>query len=229
MAAAARRAGRDPGTITLIGISKTMPIARIQAAFAAGLDQLGENRVQEAREKIAALPDRIRWHLVGHLQKNKAKQAAGLFQVVHSIDSIELLGRLERAAAQEERSIEGLIQVDLAGEATKSGVPEEGLDAILEEARSCRQVVVRGLMILPPYDADPERSRPYFRRLRTLMEEARPRHPMLDLRELSMGMTEDFEVAIEEGATMVRVGRAIFGERPRPGGDGHEDHADRHK
>ncbi len=213
--AAARRAGRDPGSIRLVGASKTMPLEAIREAVEAGLEDLGENRVQEARDKAPQLPGSIRWHLVGHLQSNKAAHAARLFQVVHSIDSSDLLRRLDQAAVKEARRIDALVQVDLAGEATKSGAPPEMLDGLLETAASCRQVAVRGLMILPPYDPDPEKARPYFRRLRGLLEEAQARHRALALAELSMGMTEDFEVAIEEGATMVRVGRALFGERIR--------------
>jgi hypothetical protein len=213
IAAAAQRVGRDAGSITLVGVSKTVPPERIREAIEAGLFDLGENRVQEGRDKARQLPGTVHWHLVGHLQANKANQAARLFEVVHSIDSIDILERLERAAEREGRLMKALVQVDLAGEPTKFGVPTDGLDRLLETAASCRSARVRGLMVLPPYDPDPERSRPYFRRLRGLLEEARRRHPALELRHLSMGMTEDFEVAIEEGATLVRVGRALFGER----------------
>ncbi|MBI1952007.1 MAG: YggS family pyridoxal phosphate-dependent enzyme [Acidobacteria bacterium] len=213
IAAAARRAGRDPASIVLVGVSKTVGPERIMEAVQAGLDDLGENRVQEARDKAPRLPGSIRWHLVGHLQSNKAGHAARLFAVVHSIDSIAILARLDQAAGQEGRSVEGLAQVDLAGEPTKFGIREDGLDPLLDAAESCRHVRVNGLMILPPYDPDPGRSRPHFRRLRGILEAARRRHPRLELSQLSMGMTEDFEVAIEEGATMVRVGRALFGER----------------
>jgi hypothetical protein len=208
---AARRAGRDPASVTLVGVSKTVPVETIEEAIAAGLLDLGENRVQEARDKAPRLPGTARWHLVGHLQANKANVAARLFQVIHSIDSADLVRRLDRAAAGAGRRIEALVQVDLAGEPTKFGAREEALEGILSAAAACRGVRVRGLMILPPYDPDPEASRPYFRRLRALLEAARARHPDLD--QLSMGMTEDFEVAIEEGATLVRVGRALFGER----------------
>lgn len=214
--AAAERAGRLPADITLIGVSKTMPVERVQEAIAAGLVDLGENRVQEARDKIASIGKGPCWHLVGHLQGNKANLAARLFNFVHSIDTPDLLRRLEAAAAREGRSIEALVQVDLAGEESKFGADEAALEGILAEAEGCRSVAVRGLMILPPFDADPESARPWFRRLRALLEEARERHPALDLRHLSMGMTGDFEVAIEEGATMVRVGTALFGERARP-------------
>ena len=212
MAAAARRGGRDPRSITLVGVSKTVPPERIREAIEAGLEDLGENRVQEARDKAVLLPA-VRWHLVGHLQANKANHAARLFDVVHSLDSIDILERLERAAQREGRDVTAMIQVDLAGESTKFGAATGDLDRLLAAAAGCRNVRVRGLMVLPPYDPDPEKSRPYFRRLRELLQEAQGRHPALDLRHLSMGMTEDFEVAIEEGATMIRVGRALFGER----------------
>jgi PLP dependent protein len=211
--AAAKRAGREPGSITLVGVSKTVPAERVLEAVEAGLLDLGENRVQEARDKAGGLPQAVRWHLVGHLQANKANHAARLFQVVHSIDSIDILERLERAAEREGRRMTGLIQIDLAGEATKFGTRPDELDRLLDAGAGLRSVELGGLMVLPPYDPDPERSRPYFRRLRELLESARRRHADLPLRHLSMGMTEDFEVAIEEGATMVRVGRALFGER----------------
>jgi len=213
IAAAAGRAGRDPGAVTLVGVSKTVPPERILEAVEAGLLDLGENRVQEARDKAPRLPGTVRWHLVGHLQANKASHAARLFQVVHSIDSVDILGRLERCAEREGRRVTALAQVDLAGEATKFGARLEELERVLEAACGLKSVELDGLMILPPYDPDPGRSRPYFRRLRELLHEARARHAGLALRHLSMGMTEDFEVAIEEGATMVRVGRALFGER----------------
>jgi len=212
--AAALRAGRDPASVTLVGVTKTVDAPRIREALEAGLLDAGENRVQEAREKIPLLPEAVRWHLVGHLQSNKAPQAARLFRVIHSVDSAELLRRLDQAASKEGRTIDALVQVDLAGEPTKSGVGEEGLDEILELAASCERIALRGLMILPPYDPDPERARPWFRRLRLMLESRRARHVRPSLTELSMGMTEDFEVAIEEGATLVRIGRALFGDRP---------------
>jgi len=213
IAAAARRAGRDPASVTLVGVSKTVEAERVLEAVEAGLEDLGENRVQEARDKAPRLPDAVRWHLVGHLQANKANQAARLFQFVHSVDSVELLERLERAAEREGRRMTVMAQVDLAGEATKFGADVENLERILSAASDMKRLEMSGLMILPPYDPDPERSRPYFRRLRGILDEMRDRHGTLPLRHLSMGMTEDFEVAIEEGATHVRVGRALFGER----------------
>lgn len=211
--AAARKAGRPGEDVVLVGVAKTQSAERVAEAIGAGLEDVGENKVQEARDKIPSVSARARWHLVGHLQANKANHAARLFDVVHSIDTVEILERLERGAVAAGRRIRGLVQVDLASEATKSGARPEELDAVLERAASCAAVAVQGLMILPPYDADPERSRPWFRKLRLLLEESRARHPRLLLRELSMGMTEDFEVAVEEGATMVRIGRALFGER----------------
>lgn len=216
IAAAARRAGRPADAVTLVGVSKTMPAERVREAVAAGLEDLGENKVQEARDKIAAVGPGPHWHLVGHLQANKANLAARLFDVVHSVDGVDLLERLERGALAAGRKIRALVQADLAGEATKSGAPPEAIDAILERAAGCRAVQVRGLMILPPQDEDPERARPWFRRLRELNESLARRHPRLTLCDLSMGMTGDFEVAIEEGATLVRVGRALFGERTAP-------------
>src|SRR5207245_3188263 len=163
------RAGRDPASVTLVGVTKTVDAPRIREALEAGLLDAGENRVQEAREKIPLLPEAVRWHLVGHLQSNKAPQAARLFRVIHSVDSAELLRRLDQAASKEGRTIDALVQVDLAGEPTKSGVGEEGLDEILELAASCERIALRGLMILPPYDPDPERARPWFRRLRLML------------------------------------------------------------
>ncbi len=216
IASAARRAGRDPEAVTLVGVSKTVPVERVREAIDAGLLDLGENRVQEAREKAPILPAEARWHLVGHLQSNKAAHAARLFRVVHSVHSVEILGKLDQAASKEGRRIDALVQVDLAGEATKFGIEEGRIDEVLDAAASCGSVAVRGLMTLPPYAPDPEKARPYFRRLRRLLEEARARHPGLALDRLSMGMTEDFEVAVEEGSTLVRVGRALFGERPGP-------------
>jgi len=218
IAAAAARSGRPESAVTLVGISKTMPVAAVKEAVAAGLADLGENRVQEAREKIPEVGPGPRWHLVGHLQANKANVAARLFDVVHSIDSVDLLERLDRAASAAGRRPAGYVQVALAGEEQKSGVAPADLDGVLRAAGGCRHVEVRGLMLLPPYDPEPERSRPWFRRLREVAAEARARHPALKLVDLSMGMSEDFEVAIEEGATHVRVGRALFGERTGGGG-----------
>jgi hypothetical protein len=215
LARAIERAGRLPSSTRLVAISKTRPAGDVRAAFEAGQVDFGENRVQEALEKIAATSDiPITWHLVGHLQSNKAKRAAGLFAWIHSIDSADLLKRVDAAAAEAGSRPELLVQVDLAGEPTKHGAPAEAWLSLFEAASACRAVRVAGLMLLPPFTPDPEDARPYFRRLRELRDELAVRGvPAAMLRELSMGMSHDFEVAVEEGATLVRVGTAIFGER----------------
>ena len=216
---AAAAAGRAPGDIRLIAVSKTFGVPHVEAAAAAGLRDLGENRVQEALQKQAATPALpVRWHLVGHLQSNKARKAVG-FDWIHSVDSAALLGRLDRAAAEAGRSPQVLIQADLAGETTKHGAPEDEARRIAEAAAECRAVRLRGLMVMPPWSDDPEAARPWFRRLRALRDALQARAPAaVRLDELSMGMSRDFEVAVEEGATMVRVGTAIFGRRPAPAG-----------
>jgi pyridoxal phosphate enzyme (YggS family) len=216
--AAARRAGRDPREVKLVAVSKTHPASLVREAASAGLKDFGENRVQEAEEKIAELkpdvPD-ARWHLIGSLQANKARRAALLFDLIHSVDSALLLERLERVCAEEGRGrLDVLLQVDLAGEATKSGARETELPALVETLKRCERVRCRGLMILPPFFEDVERVRPYFSRLRSLRDELRGRGTFGEgAGELSMGMSHDYEVAVEEGATLVRVGTAIFGER----------------
>ena len=215
IAEAARSAGRDPSSVRLIAVSKTVPIESVREAYLAGQRDFGENRVQDARQKLSTSTDlEIRWHLLGHLQTNKARKAAPAFALIHSVDSVELLGKLDLAAADAGTQPELLIQVDLAGEAAKSGAAPDAARRIVEAAARCQAVRVAGLMTLPPVPESPEDARPWFRQLRELRErwlaEGVPA-PML--RELSMGMSGDFEVAIEEGATMVRVGTAIFGSR----------------
>jgi hypothetical protein len=220
VAHAARRAGRAPEEVTLVAVSKTHPAALVREAAAAGLADFGENRVQEAEAKIAELKadaPGARWHLIGHLQPNKARRAARLFDLIHTVDSAALVTRLERLCAEDGRgSLDVLIQVDLAGEKTKSGATEGELPAVFEALNACERVRCRGLMILPPFFGDAERVRPYFRRLRELRDELRGRGAF-DVAggggELSMGMSHDFEVAVEEGATLVRVGTSVFGER----------------
>lgn len=216
---AARRAGRDPADILLVGVSKTFGIDHVRAAAAAGLTDFGENRVQEALQKIAQTSDvGIRWHLVGHLQANKARRAAGVFAWIHSLDSVELLSRLEAGAAEQQTTPSVLVQADLAGEPTKHGASGDEVRRLFAAGGACRSVRLRGLMVLPPWSDDAEAARPYFRRLVELRESLRAEG--VDgsmLQHLSMGMTHDFEVAIEEGATMVRIGTAIFGRRtPSP-------------
>jgi PLP dependent protein len=212
----ARLAGRDPAEITLVAVSKTHPPALLRRAIEAGATDLGENRVQEAEVKIEEVGRRqARWHLIGHLQANKARRAVTLFDVIHSVDSVALARRLDRLCAEEGRAfLPVMIQVDLAGEKTKSGVSEDDLPLLVSAIKSSERLRLTGLMTLPPFFEEAERARPYFRRLRELRDAHRERDDFGDHRgELSMGMSNDYEVAIEEGATMVRVGTAIFGER----------------
>jgi len=215
IAAAARSAGRDPSSIRLVAVSKTFPIDAIREAHAAGQREFGENRVQEALQKIASCADLdIKWHLLGHLQTNKAKKAAPAFSTIHSIDSVELLQKIDSTAADAGRAPELLIQVDLSGEATKFGLTPADVPLLFDAAARCRAARIVGLMTLPPIPESPEDARPWFRRLRELREEWRAAGvPASMLVELSMGMSGDFEVAIEEGSTMVRIGTAIFGSR----------------
>ena len=215
IAAAAAAAGRDPASVRLLAVSKTFGAHAVRAAFEAGQRDFGENKVQEALQKIdesAELP--IRWHLIGHLQSNKAKKAASAFAAIHSVDSIDLVQRLDAAAQERGARPDLYVQVDLAGETTKFGAPEGDVPGIVRAAAACRAAVLRGLMLLPPWFDDPEQARPYFRRLRVLRD--RLIEDGVDgahLGDLSMGMSHDFEVAIQEGATLVRVGTAIFGKR----------------
>ena len=216
IARAAARVSRSADEVTLVAVSKTHPAEAVRDAFAAGLRHFGENKVQEADGKLGTLADLhtagARWHLVGHLQSNKVARAAALFDCVHSVDSYKVAERLQRAADEEGRVIEALVQVDLAGEATKTGLEPQQLMPLLEQVRGFRAVRVIGLMVLPPLADDPEAARPYFRRLRGLRDKALAQG-LLHGRALSMGMSHDMEVAIEEGATLVRVGTALFGDR----------------
>lgn len=217
--AAARRAGRDPSDVTLIAVSKTFGEEEVRDAYRAGQRDFGENKVQEGLQKIAATSDMagIRWHLIGHLQSNKARKAAGSFACVHSVESIDLLRRLDGAAAEQGTSPEVLIQVDLAAESTKFGAAAEHVEAIAREALDARAVRLSGLMLMPPWSADPEETRPWFVRLRDLRDRlVAAGVPAAAVRHLSMGMSHDFEAAVEEGATLVRVGTAIFGARTKP-------------
>ncbi len=211
---AASRAGRDPASVRLVAVSKTFPVEYVRAAAGAGQIDFGENKVQEALSKIEATVDLpLRWHLVGHLQSNKVKKA-GRFDVVHSIDDGALLDKLDQAAKAAGRQIDVLVQVDLAGEPTKHGAREEELASIFEAALAARATRIVGLMLLPPAVEDPAATRPYFQALRAVRDRLLARGvDASTLNELSMGMSHDFEVAIEEGATLVRVGTAIFGSR----------------
>ncbi|HTO10242.1 MAG TPA: YggS family pyridoxal phosphate-dependent enzyme [Candidatus Binatia bacterium] len=210
IARAAARAGRTPDDVLLIGVSKTVDVERIRAALAAGLRALGENRVQEAKAKVAELGRPAAWHLIGHLQTNKVKDALEIFDVIHSLDRLELAQELERRAAPRGLAVEALLQVNVGSEATKGGFAPDGVGEALEAIGKLAHVKVTGLMAIPPEVERPENARPWFRQLRALAE----RH---GLGRLSMGMSGDFEVAVEEGATMVRVGTAIFGARPPAG------------
>lgn len=216
IARAAARAGRNDGDVTLVAVSKTHPPDLVREAFALGLVDFGENKVQEAEGKVAALGNLAgaRWHMVGHLQANKARKAVTLFDRIHSIDDVALARRLEKAGAEQGRRVRVLVQVDLAGEDTKFGLDQARLFPALEIMRGLKSVRVEGLMGFPPYEDDPERARPHFRRLREMRDAALARGLLLG-RDLSMGMSHDLEVAIEEGATLVRVGTAVFGERTR--------------
>ena len=207
VARAAERAGRKPEDVLLIGVSKVVEVERIRAAIAAGVAALGENRVQEAKAKIAELGRPVPWHLIGHLQTNKVKDALPLFDLIHSLDRLELAQELERRAAAQGRPVDTLVQVNIAGESSKGGFTPDEVGPALEAIAKLSNVRVRGLMVIPPEVERAEESRPWFRRLREMAD----KH---GLRERSMGMSGDFEVAIEEGATMVRVGTAIFGPRP---------------
>ena len=215
IATAATSAGRGPSSVRLIAVSKTFPIDAIREAFAAGQCDFGENKVQEGLQKFTRSADLpIRWHLLGHLQTNKARKAVTSFAMIQSVDSLELLQKLDRAAEDSGRAPELLIQVDLAGEATKFGAPPGEVPRLFEAAGACRAARMVGLMTLPPIPDTPEDARPWFRRLRDLRDGwLASGVPAPMLRELSMGMSGDFEVAIQEGATMVRVGTAIFGSR----------------
>jgi PLP dependent protein len=216
ISARARACGRAPEEITLVAVSKTHPVATLRMAIEIGITDFGENRVQEADTKISELRgDAARWHLIGHLQANKARRAVRLFDVIHSLDSIPLAQRLDQFCDEENRNeLSVLIQVDLAGEETKSGVAEEELAKLVKAVNDCSRLRLIGLMTLPPFFEDAEEVRPFFRRLKELRDQFQSRGSFGNKPgELSMGMSHDFEVAIEEGATMLRIGTAIFGER----------------
>jgi len=214
---AALKCGRNPSDIKLVAVSKTHSTNILQAAIAAGANVFGENKVQEAEGKIEELRrENLEWHLIGHLQSNKARRAVKLFDVIQTLDSIELAERLERICIEENRaSLSVLMQVDLANEATKNGVDEKDLPKLIELLQTCQRLKFDGLMIIPPFFEEAERVRPYYKRLRELRDKILPNG------ELSMGMSHDFELAIEEGATIVRVGTAIFGEREKLSTDEH--------
>ncbi len=221
IARAARVSGRNAEDITLIAVSKTHPANILREAIEAGAGVFGENKVQEAEEKIAELSgefgdENLKWHLIGNLQSNKARKAVKLFDAIHTLDSVELATRLERICIEEDKkNLEVLVQIDLANEAAKKGVSEKDLPRLIEFLQTCKHLKFTGLMIIPPFFEDFEKVRPYFKRLREIRDELSQQNAFANERgELSMGMSHDFEIAIEEGATLVRIGTAIFGERP---------------
>jgi len=208
---AAQRAGRNPKEIHLVAVSKTVEVARIKEAIEAGVSILGENYVQEAQKKIETIGRPVSWHFIGHLQSNKARYAVRLFDVVHSTDSIPLAEELDRRAAQSDRMLKVMIEVNLSKEATKFGTDEERLFHLAKKIQDLKHLSLEGLMTMPPYFDSPEMSRPYYTALRELKE--RMVKQGIPMSELSMGMSNDFEIAIQEGATYVRIGTAIFGPR----------------
>ncbi len=212
---AAKKCGRDPETVKLVAVSKTMPVDAVEEAIRAGVTMLGENYIQEARDKITALSHRpVSWHFIGHLQSNKAKYAVRLFDLIHSVDSLKLARALDKEAKKNGKIQDILIQINIAEEATKSGIHPHGVMDLVESASVLENLSIKGLMTLPPFFNDPERARPYFKTLGELARHIEAHAGLnVSMRELSMGMTGDFEVAVECGATLVRIGTAIFGSR----------------
>jgi pyridoxal phosphate enzyme (YggS family) len=212
--AAAARSGRDPGEVRLVAVSKTRPAEDVSAAFRAGQLVFGENYVQELNAKAAVVQEPVEWHFIGHLQSNKVKYVAGLVKLIHSVDRISLAEEISRQWGRLGKSCDVLVQVNIAGEATKSGTTEEGALQLVEAISRLPHLQVKGLMTMPPFFDDPEAARPYFRELKRLAGLIDAEGiPGVEMKELSMGMSGDFEAAIQEGATLVRVGTAIFGER----------------
>lgn len=211
----ADRCGRDPSSIRLVAVSKTKPAEKVKAAFEAGASVFGENYIQEAREKFNALSSlNISWHFIGHLQSNKAKYAVKLFDLIHSVDSLKLAMELDKQAGKIAKVQDILVQVNVSNETTKSGSSAETTESLIKDIAPLSNIRILGLMTMPPYFNSPERARPYFSVLRKLRDNIRQENiPNVSMEELSMGMTGDYEVAIEEGATLVRIGTAIFGSR----------------
>ena len=220
IAAAALRAGRDPAAVTLVAVTKTQPVEAIQAAYDLGLRHFGENRVSEAEDKVGQLPGDITWHMIGHIQSRKANRITPLFQIVHSVDRLKLAQRLDRVCPEDSAPLPVLLEVNVSGEESKYGFAASRWDSdpaeraalfdAVEEMLSLSRLQIQGLMTMAPIVPDAESARPVFVRLRHLRDELSTAFPAADWHHLSMGMTDDFEVAIEEGATLVRIGRAIF-------------------
>jgi hypothetical protein len=216
IAEAARRSGRPAAAVRLMAVTKTVDDQRILQAIAGGVDMIGENYVQEARRKIELMGKSIEWHLIGHLQTNKAKYAVRLFEMIHSLDRIELARELDRRARAAGLVTKALIEVNISGEETKRGVALQDALPLIREIAALENLRIQGLMTMPPWFDDPRDARPFFVALRELKEKVEAENlPRVDMRELSMGMSQDYEVAVEEGATIVRIGRSIFGERPQ--------------
>lgn len=214
IAQAALRAGRSPDDIQLVAVSKTMSAETVRRAIEAGVSILGENYLQEARKKIEEIGHAVRWDFIGHLQSNKAKYVVDLFDIIQSVDRLSLAQEINRLALKKGKTVKVLLQVNISGEEAKSGIDPAGAATLVRETLNLSNLSVQGLMTMPPFFDDPEEARPYFVALRELRDTLRKEHgEYIDLKELSMGMSADFEIAIEEGSTIVRVGTAIFGER----------------
>jgi pyridoxal phosphate enzyme (YggS family) len=213
---AAARTGRDAASVRLLAAAKAQDVERIRAAVAAGVSLIGENYVQEAAAMKASIPGPIEWHMIGHLQRNKAKTAVALFDLIESLDSIALARELDKEGRKAGKRVRTFVEVNLGGEKSKTGIAEHEICSLLEEASRLANLTIEGLMVVPPYCENPEDGRPYFRALRELLCRLQERRlPNLELKELSMGMSQDYQVAIEEGATIVRIGTALFGPRNR--------------
>lgn len=216
IALAAQRSGRPASAVRLMAVTKTVDDQRIMQAIAAGVDMVGENYVQEARRKIELMGKSMEWHLIGHLQSNKAKVAVRIFDMIHSLDRLELACELDRRSKMAGIIMKVLIEVNISGEDTKRGVPHGDALSLIRDISALENLSVRGLMTMPPWFDDPEAARPFFIALRELRDRvAAEKLPRVEMRELSMGMSQDYQVAVEEGATIVRIGRSIFGERPQ--------------
>jgi PLP dependent protein len=217
IATAAQKSGRNPQDIKLIAVTKTVPAEIVEQAIVAGVADIGENRVQEAMPKIELLKQKypqITWHMIGHLQRNKVRQSLELFDIIQSVDSQRLAQELDKKAQELNKVIPVLIEVNISGEASKNGVPADRTIDLIESFAGLKHIRVEGLMTIPPWSEDPEQARPYFKHLKNLFEQIKIlKIPQVELKYLSMGMSDDFVVAIEEGANLVRVGRAIFGKR----------------
>ncbi len=214
IAAAARTSGRPTSAVRLMAVTKTVDDQRIMQAIGAGVDMIGENYVQEARRKIELMGKSVQWHLIGHLQTNKAKYAVRLFEMIHSLDRIELARELDRRSRMTGVVMKVLIEVNISGEETKRGIAHRDALPLIREVSTLENLCVQGLMTMPPWFDDPQEARPFFVALRELSQRVAAENlPRVQMRELSMGMSQDYEVAVEEGATIVRIGRSIFGER----------------